>query len=410
MLNMHIGFLVRTTAGLCLLIAMSMFSSGDARAQSAACTTTGYASAYDVCSSTNSANQASTTVTSSQAVQAAVAQTAGLVASRISSFTASAAAPSQSLRAQSHYKVFALGNGGITFNSKMDESITRSKADEKADIAKLDDASENETEDIGKSKGLAAGGMNTKIGIWADVAYSRLIYSKTDENYDGYIASGVIGVDYAIDKKTLVGVAVGYEDVDLDTEFNRGSLEGSGWTLSPYLVYKYNDNYSVDFSGGYTWLNYDLERLDPGDSSKITGDQDAARWFVSANIKGDHWYDKTHVSGTVGFLHAREDQDDFTESNLTNTSGVATNVGQGYIGVRLGYLFDMEGGSVEPYVRALGRYSYDDGGSGDSSDAIVGAGASMNYGNIQFGAEGSAVVGREDTNNFTGRVNIRANF
>ena len=398
------NFIIRVVFFLAFVFALSIQSSDDAMAQDAACTTAGagYAAAYDQCSSTNPANQASTAVTSSESVQAAVAQTAGLVASRISGFAASSSAPGQALRPQNHYKLFALGNGGTVLNSKSENTIRKSKAYE----ATTGEDSAPDTQ----ISGLAAGAMKPKFGIWADAAYSRLIYSKDLENFDGYIYSGVLGFDYAVQKDLMVGVAGGYEKVDLDTEFNRGSVDGTGWTVSPYAVYKVTDNYSVDLSGGYSWINYDLERLDPGDASKITGDQDATRWFVSANIKGDHWYDNVHLGGRVGILHAKEDRDSFTESNLTNTAGANTNVGQGYLGARLGYLVSLEGGSMEPYVRALGRYSYDDGGSGDSSDAVVGLGTAMTFGKFQLGIDGSAVVGRDDTNNFTGRLNARIEF
>ena len=396
------SFFIRAGVFLAFAFVAGIQTNSDVLAQTAPCTTAGYATTYDQCSSTNPANQASTTVTSSESVQAAVAQTAGLVASRISGFAASSSAPGQALRPQSHYKLFALGNGGTVQNSKTDILIHKSKAYEATtgeDSAPSDQVS-----------GLAAGSMKPKIGIWADAAYSRLIYSKDLENFDGSILSGVLGIDYAVQKNLLVGVAGGYEKVDLDTEFNRGSVDGSGWTVSPYAVYKVNDNYSVDISGGYSWINYDLERLDPIDASKITGDQDANRWFVSANVKADHWYDNVHHGGSVGVLHAKEDQDNFTESNATNTAGATTNVGQGYVGARLGYLVSFEGGSMEPYMRALGRYSYDDGGSGDASDAVVGLGTAMTFGKFQLGIDGSAVVGRDDTKNYTGRLNARIEF
>lgn len=387
---------------LALVLGITVSGENHATAQTAACTTAGYAAAYSQCSSSSVGNQASTAVTSSQAVQASVAQTAGLVASRISSFTAPSSAPGQALAPQNHYKIFALGHGGTVLGSNAPNSMSASKAAEATTGDSFDEKL--------VTSGLAAGGTSPKVGIWADAAWSRLLYSKTGENFDGNILSGVMGIDYAVNKDVLIGLAGGYEDIDLDTEFNRGNIKGTGWSLSPYAVYKVTDNYSVDVSGGYTWLSYDMDRLDPGDSSKITGEQDAKRWFASGNINSDHWYDQIHVGGRVGILHAKEDKDDFTESNLTNNAGASTNVGQGYAGLRLGYLLSFEGGSMEPYIRALGRYAYDDGGSGDSTDGVVGLGTSMNYGALQLGAEGSAVVGRTDTQNYTARLNARVEF
>jgi hypothetical protein len=390
------------------LLGALVFWAPAALAQTAACTTAGYADAYDVCSSSNPANQPSTTVTSSQAVQAAVSQTAGLVASRISGFSASSSAPGQALRPQNHRKVLALGRDGTMLNGKSKAPAVASYSDS----GKIDGIGPNYHAETNEDdmRGLAAGGAPTKFGVWLDAAWSRLIFSKTNENFDGEIMTGMLGADYMVTKDLLLGVAGGYEVLDLDTESNRGSIDGTGWTVSPYAAYKLSDNLSVDVSGGYSWLEYDLVRLDPGDNSQITGTQDADRWFASANLSADKWYDQFHVGGKLGVLHAEEDKDDFTESNLTNQAGAATNVGMGYVGLRLGYLIPFEAGSIEPYVSVLGRGAYDDGGSGDSVDGVVGLGAAVNYGALQLGVSGTSVVGRDNTENFTGRVNARIEF
>lgn len=385
-----------------VLICFIQFNTKEALALDNACTTTGYAAAYDICSSTNPANQSSTTVTSSRAVQAAVTQTAGLVASRVASFTSSSSAPMQAWKSpDQHYKALALGRGGKMLNS------TRTTDGTMEVDGSISDRAANDA--VGD--GLAAGSAPSKFGVWIDAAYSRLIFSKTDEHFDGNIATGMVGADYVVQKNLLVGLAGGYEQLDIDTQFNRGSVKGTGWTVSPYAAYKINETLSTDISGGYTWINYDLERLDPGNSAKITGEQNANRWFVSANLNSDHWINKFHVAGRVGVLHSKEDRDQFTESNLTSQAGASTNVGMGFVGVRLGYLLQFNSdSSIEPYMDLLGRAAYDDGGSGDSTDGVVGLGAAMTFGNLQVGFSGSSVVGRKDTENFTGKLNAQLNF
>ncbi len=360
---------------------------GTAQAQTGPCTTAGYSTTYSQCS--GNTVKSSSTVTSAEVVRAAVAQTGGLIASRIGALSGGPGAPGFALAPDRHMKILALGNAGQKFETT------------DPDMKKLE-------KDFGVS-GLAAGANKPRLGIWADGAWSRLLFDKADSKFDGEIWSGVVGVDYAFTDRLIIGVAGAYEDQNFDTTFNRGTVDGSGFTAAPYVVYKLHKNFSLDASGGYSWLDYDNTRKDPITSTRITGSTDASRWFGAANLNAGYALDQWRFGGKIGTLYAREKKDAFTESNSVRVGEQTTNVGDVQLGVRLGYVFKVLDG-LEPYVSALGRYAYQDGGSGDNTDAVLGVGASLRAGPATLGIQGTTVEGRDNTKQYSGSVNLRLEF
>ena len=375
-----------------LALAAPILLPGAANAQGAfgPCTTAGYSSTYaDKCGGSGNLLKPGSTVTSAQVVRAAVAQTGGLVASRIGALGGGAGAPGFALAPDQHFKLLALGNAGQKFENKDPE------------MKKLE-------KDYGV-KGLAAGAHKPRIGIWADGAASRILFDKADSKFDGKMWSGALGVDYAFTDRLVAGVAGVYEDHDYDTTFNRGTIDGSGYSAVPYVVYKINKNFSVDVSGGYSCLDYDMTRLDPLDSSRITGSTDATRWFGAANLNAGTSIDQWRLGAKLGTMFANESKDSFTESNSVFVPGDSTDVGDVQFGVRLGYSFRVLDG-LEPYVSALGRYAYQDGRSGDKTDAVLGAGASLRAGPATLGIQGTSVEGRDNLKQYSGSVNLRVDF
>jgi Autotransporter beta-domain len=363
---------------------------GAAQAQGApigACSTPTNTATYSNCR--GNAVTPGSTVTSPEVVRAAVAQTGGLISSRVSALSGGAGMPGRAFGPDQHIKVFALGNAG----QKLETADPEAKNSEK---------------NLGV-QGLSAGAHKPRIGIWADAAWSRIIVDKPGSKFDGEVWSGALGVDYAFTDRLVAGIAGVYEDHNYDTSFNRGSLDGSGITAAPYVVFKLDKNFSVDASAGYSWLEYDNTRRDPLTNAVISGATDANRWFGAANLNAGTAIDQWRLGGRVGTQYAREKKDAFTENNNVRNAEQTTSVGDIQFGVRLGYVFRVLDG-LEPYVSALGRYAYQDGGSGDKTDAVLGVGTSLRAGPATLGIQGTTVEGRDNTKQYSGGVNLRVEF
>jgi hypothetical protein len=256
--------------------------------------------------------------------------------------------------------------------------------------------------------GISAGNEPAKWGVWMSGGYSHINYNRSDNAFKGRVWTGAAGLDYRLTQNFFLGISGAWEDVSLDTTFNNGNFDGSGWTVAPYAAYIFNEMFSVDVTGGYSNLSYDMDRLDPGDSTRITGNTDGNRYFGQLNLNADKNIDKWRLGGRIGTLYAWEKKDAFTESNTNRVLDHEARLGRAMIGGRVGYLF---ANVFEPYADATYRYDYSDGNSPDHDDFLLKGGAKFYMGGMAVGMiEGATPVGRQDTNQWSVVGSIRLNF
>lgn len=349
-------------AGVTLLA--GQFVSGGA--QAAPCTTAGYSTTYDSCNGNSAA--ASSTVTAAQTVAAAASATSGLVSDRLASIT---------IGGKTTAKLKSTNNS-LSYSLDLDEN------------------------------GKAAGMGGQKFGLWTSFTGAHFDNAKADADYDGEMFSGLVGFDYRVNDKLIIGLAGGYEKTDTDTTFNEGNEEATGWTVAPYLGYAINNNFSVDLSGGYSSLDYDMDRIDQINRNTITGKTDADRIYGALNVNGN-WNRNNFVYGaSLGTLYVKEDKDGFTESGTgaTTVASQTTKLGRVSLGLNAGYDFGM----ITPYAKAKYGYDYEDGGTGDSTYLNGGLGVSFDFGSSVTAGIESTATKKGDYTDVGGTVNLRVQF
>lgn len=348
------NLLVRNVIGIAAVALLQIGLMGHAAAQSSA---------------SDSQSLANNLVTQ-QSTSAASAQVAGLVGAAVSNVISPAPAPAGA-PAVSH-------NGGQYFDSRQ--------------------------------LGLAAG-QNPKAGFWVQGAITFVDGDDTGGAFDGDVFNIIAGLDYKIKKDTVLGVSVGYEDLDLDTAFNNGTFKGEGFGVTPYFGMALGDSMSLQVLAGWTTIDYDTTR----NSGAVTSSFDANRYFGSASLGGNFKLsDKFALAPKVSILQLAEVQDSFIDSAGNATAESTIDLGRVSFGGTLSYL----GQKVTPYVRLLGEYDYikedavELGGGNFSSDDALGlnasAGMKIDFGNGLSGTvEGtSAALLREnlDVYTVTGRL------
>lgn len=338
-----------------------------------------YNGTYSQCSANNTSNQASTVATSNAVLKVAAGQSARLIGNRIAGAFGSDS-PNMQVSAN-----------GFT-----------------------------------ASTGMAAGDMNGKAGLWVSGSLSDVEDENDDTEFDGNIYNTLIGADYQLSSNTVVGIAVGYENIDIDTQYNGfggndGNLDGDGYTIAPYVGFKLGQSASADLTVGYSSLDYDTLRYDPVTGNSITGDTEGERYFINAALNGDH---KTagnwHLRGRTSVFYASEDKDGYTETESTGATIAVdddeTELGQFLVDARFGYMFNM----MEPYALAGIEYDFaKDGqpvaaGQTESMDDDFGAkfGGGLDFHlspNLTGGVEAYTVEFRDDYNeyNVTGGVRLK---
>ena len=258
----------------------------------------------------------------------------------------------------------------------------------------------------GKSTGLNAGdGVSIPIGIWVDTTYSSLDNSSASQAFDGDTKTGLMGVDATPMENLVVGVAIGVETTNLDLSSVNGSKDTDGISGFIYGGYKFNQYVSLDALVGYGSFSTDI--ADQSSGARVTGDDDSSRYLATLNLNGTYQYDQVLFTGTLGYLFTQENPDSYTASDGSTVNPDTTNLGQGIIGLEIGYLFDR----VYPYVRgALERDFVTESGA-DSTGGNIGAGVLFSpVDNLTLGANTSYDIGRKDEENFSIGLNARYQF
>jgi hypothetical protein len=227
---------------------------------------------------------------------------------------------------------------------------------------------------FGADQGLAAGDDmgGSVFGIWGSYSYndfdSDFTFAGTSLGYDADAHNGLLGIDRLFNDRFLLGMAFGYQSLETETFFNGGQQDSDGYTLAPYAAVLLNANWSIDVSGGYTWLDNDQDRVSPADGTNISASFDSERWFVATNLNWMATVQQWLLAAKVGYLHTDEDQDAYLEggSAASAVAGVLRTVqkrnidlSQVVVGGEIAYSAQL----FEPFFRAEYRndLSRDDG-------------------------------------------------
>ncbi|TNF94295.1 MAG: autotransporter outer membrane beta-barrel domain-containing protein, partial [Gammaproteobacteria bacterium] len=199
--------------------------------------------------------------------------------------------------------------------------------------------------------GLNAGDGMILLGYWGGYSYTRLENDFSRTRYDGDRHMFLGGIDFSPKESLIMGVALGYENNDLDTDFNFGEADADGWTVAPYFGVVIDDVWNLDVSFGYSNIDTDQDRS----FGTITSDVDTDRYFASANLSAFTQVDNWLLIGRFGAMHAINKDDSYTEKGVggNTVDSNTTRLTQLNIGGEASYLM----GDFEPFIGAT--YSYD---------------------------------------------------
>ncbi len=244
-----------------------------------------------------------------------------------------------------------------------------------------------------RDAGRSAGGADKKFGAWMQGSYTSVENSQAGSQMDGSVYNLVGALDYKISDRVVIGLGLGYEMLDVDTTFNTGKLESTGFGLLPYIGYQLTNAWSASLSGGYTWLSYDITR-----NTNVTGSYDAERWFINGQLDGNYAFGRVRVRPTIGVMYLEEKSDAFRDSSGAQSLENTIKVGRISAGGSVGYAFDK----VMPYVKLVGEYDFE-------------KNAPINLGNGSFSHDedfgGKIGVGFEfyGSNSFSGNIETSYN-
>ena len=261
------------------------------------------------------------------------------------------------------------------------------------------------------NSGFSAGGSSQRLSVWAQAAYNHINFDDSLLPYKGHFTNGGVGADYLFRHNLIGGVSLGYENDDITTTFNNGTLKTDGYTVAPYVALRINRFLVATLTGGYTWLSTDMTRT----GGAVTGSYNGHRLFGAASLIGTYWMNRWMVGGSLGYLYSRESDDSYTESAGSTVGSHTASIGQGRAGVKLGYSL----GSIMPYV--TGRVEHDFTSPGDAiingqsvgtgkTGYVIGGGLAFGSGNITGGIEATSTEGRDHLTQYGVTGTVRVSF
>jgi outer membrane autotransporter protein len=119
-----------------------------------------------------------------------------------------------------------------------------------------------------------------RFQAWGSVRYTRVTTSAALQSLDGAQINGLAGLNYRLNKQTVVGVFGGYETMDFDNAVNAG-FKGEGYTGGVYGAWRPDMGLRFDAQISATKLAYDVN------SGGVTGSFDATRVIAAAGVAGN---------------------------------------------------------------------------------------------------------------------------
>ena len=232
---------------------------------------------------------------------------------------------------------------------------------------------------VASSEKVAGLGTPDPWAVWIGYARSKFDSSVQVAPYDAHLDSYRVGVDRFIAGKYVLGLAVLYEKLDTDTQYNGGGQNVDGTTAAPYFSWLINDTFSLDLNAGYTWMDASQNRIDPtstpGAPNILKSSYDAHRTFASGTLNAFLPHGDWTFGGRIGYIYSQEKQDGYTESggpSARTVNGRTLRLGQLYVGPDVTYFF---GHGLEAHATLLYRYDVtrNDGSSGGGLPSAVGA-------------------------------------
>lgn len=256
--------------------------------------------------------------------------------------------------------------------------------------------------------GAAAAPGGKAFNAWFALSQNRISYDYAPLQSSGKVNVGLVGIDYTLGNKVVVGLAIAKDKTDVDLNFVGGKLKGSGTTYSPYVGIPLNKNWAADVSVGWGKTTVDTEIL--GATGQMTDNRRTASLGLSyRQLAGND--NKWMLTGRGSYLAVRDKLGAYTMSNGTFIPDGTVSISQ----VRFGGQAAYNAGVFSPYAGL--NYIYDvsapsQAGAANDRDAfqaVLGvrfSGASGLYGGLQYSSE----MGRSQIKNNQIMLNVGARF
>lgn len=189
-------------------------------------------------------------------------------------------------------------------------------------------------------------------GTWIALNGTYLRKSDVDGAFDGKTVTGAIGIDHWVQPDVLVGASFSYENSDIATKFNNGTIDSSGHTLSVYGGYVIQPWLVADANIGVGLVEYDFIT-----NGNVRSGTNARRFTAAANLTAMYESGPYGLNGGIGLHSFDETKNDATDNTGRTIRGDTDSQRRLNLGMGGSYRLDMQSASMTFSGNAT--FSYD---------------------------------------------------
>jgi hypothetical protein len=171
--------------------------------------------------------------------------------------------------------------------------------------------------------GGGSGGGGNSQSLWISSTTDSLENTFFRTAFYGATQNVLVGYDVTRSDKYVLGISGGYEASTFTTKFNSGNEKTGGYNLNPYFAWLISDAWSLDLIGGVGKFNTDQTRtVGTGvlTTAAVDSDFSSKRGFASSNVTGIWALGNWKLTGSLGYLWSKRDQDGYTERGVTGST------------------------------------------------------------------------------------------
>ena len=167
--------------------------------------------------------------------------------------------------------------------------------------------------------GSGTGGGNSEA-LWISGTTNSLENTFSRTAFYGATENLVAGFDLTRSDKYILGLSAGFEASNFTTTFNTGNEKTRGFNVNPYFAYLLSDKWSLDLILGYGQFDTRQTRTIavtalPAVTAPVNSDFSSKRGFVSTNLTNVSTFGNWKLTGSLGFLGSRRENDAYVESD-----------------------------------------------------------------------------------------------
>jgi hypothetical protein len=180
--------------------------------------------------------------------------------------------------------------------------------------------------------GAGSGGGGDSESLWISAASNSLENEFSRTAFHGNTNNLLAGFDLTRSDKYVLGIAIGHEAGNYVTTFNAGNEKTQGFNANPYFALLLSDTWSLDLILGYGQFNTRQSRtmgsIVPLATVAVDSEFSSKRGFASTNLTNVSSWGDWKLTGSLGYLSSRREQDAYVESNGNAVAGAKQTSGQ----------------------------------------------------------------------------------